>query len=44
MSHRVDEARHYALSLGVLSAFTIGAESRDEQDDLRRRTAAANVA
>jgi aryl-alcohol dehydrogenase-like predicted oxidoreductase len=43
MRDRQDEALKYALSLGVLSAFTIGAESRDEQDDLRRRIAAINV-
>lgn len=35
------EALRYALSLGVLDAFTIGAESRDEQEDLIRRIAAA---
>lgn len=38
---RVDDALRYALSLGVLDAFTIGAESRDEQQDLIRRIAAA---
>ena len=38
---RVDDALRYALSLGVLDAFTIGAESRDEQEDLIRRIAAA---
>ena len=38
---RVDDAIRYALSLGVLDAFTIGAESRGEQDDLVRRIAAA---
>src|SRR5438876_385142 len=37
MRARVDEALKYALSLGVLNAFTIGAESRSEQDDLARR-------
>jgi len=41
MSNRQDEALHYALSLGVLDAFTIGAESRAEQEDLIRRIAAA---
>src|ERR1700726_3638360 len=35
------EALRYALSLGVLDAFTIGAESRAEQEDLIRRVAAA---
>jgi hypothetical protein len=38
---RVNDALRYALSLGVLDAFTIGAESRDEQEDLIRRIAAA---
>jgi len=36
---RQDEAIKYALSLGVLDAFTIGAESKQEQDDLIRRIA-----
>ena len=34
---RADEALKYALSLDLLDAFTIGAESRSEQDDLVRR-------
>jgi 1-deoxyxylulose-5-phosphate synthase len=40
---RPDEALHYALSLssGLLDAFTIGAESKSEQQDLIRRIAAA---
>ena len=38
---RVNEALQYALGLGVLDAFTIGAESRNEQEDLIRRIAAA---
>jgi 1-deoxyxylulose-5-phosphate synthase len=38
---RVDDAIRYAMSLGVLDAFTIGAESRNEQEDLIRRVAAA---
>ena len=38
---RQDEAIKYALSLGSLDAFTIGAESKQEQDDLIRRIAAA---
>jgi aryl-alcohol dehydrogenase-like predicted oxidoreductase len=38
---RQDEALKYALSLGVLDAFTIGAESKAEQEDLIRRIAAA---
>ena len=38
---RQDEAIKYALSLGVLDAFTIGAESKTEQEDLVRRIAAA---
>jgi 1-deoxyxylulose-5-phosphate synthase len=38
---RVDDAIRYALSLGVLDAFTIGAESKSDQEDLIRRVAAA---
>jgi 1-deoxyxylulose-5-phosphate synthase len=40
---RPDEALHYALSLssGLLDAFTIGAESKSEQQDLIQRIAAA---
>jgi 1-deoxyxylulose-5-phosphate synthase len=38
---RQDEALHYALSLDLLDAFTIGAESKFEQEDLIRRIAAA---
>jgi aryl-alcohol dehydrogenase-like predicted oxidoreductase len=38
---RQDEALTYALSLGVLDAFTIGAESKAEQEDLIRRIGAA---
>jgi len=38
---RQDEALKYALGLGVLDAFTIGAESKSEQEDLIRRIAAA---
>jgi aryl-alcohol dehydrogenase-like predicted oxidoreductase len=41
MRSRQDEAIQYALSLGVLDAFTIGAESKSEQQDLIRRIAAA---
>lgn len=41
MRNRQDEALKYALSLGVLDAFTIGAESRSEQEDLIRRISAA---
>jgi 1-deoxyxylulose-5-phosphate synthase len=37
MRTRPDEALRYALSLGVLHAFTIGAESIAEQEDLIRR-------
>jgi 1-deoxyxylulose-5-phosphate synthase len=37
MRHRQDEALKYALSLGALDAFTIGAENKAEQDDLMRR-------
>jgi 1-deoxyxylulose-5-phosphate synthase len=38
---RVDDALRYALSLGLLDAFTIGAESKAEQEDLLRRIASA---
>ena len=38
---RVDDSLRYALSLGVLDAFTIGAESKREQEDLIQRIAAA---
>jgi aryl-alcohol dehydrogenase-like predicted oxidoreductase len=41
LSGRVDDALRYTLSLGVLDAFTIGAESKSEQEDLIRRIAAA---
>lgn len=41
LRNRQDEALKYALSLGVLDAFTIGAESKEEQQDLIRRIAAA---
>ena len=41
MRNRQDEALKYALGLGVLDAFTIGAESRGEQEDLIRRIASA---
>ena len=41
LSNRRDEALKFALSLGLLDAFTIGAESKAEQEDLVRRIAAA---
>src|SRR5579864_4535528 len=41
MRDRQDEALKFALGLGILDAFTIGAESRAEQQDLIRRIAAA---
>lgn len=41
LSNRQDEAIKYALSLGILDAFTIGAESKQQQEDLMRRIAAA---
>ncbi len=37
MRTRQDEALKFALSLGLLDAFTIGAESKAEQEDLIRR-------
>ena len=41
MRDRPSEAIRFALGSGVLDAFTIGAESRHEQDDLTHRIAAA---
>jgi len=41
LATRQDEAIKYALSLGLLDAFTIGAESKSQQEDLIRRIAAA---
>lgn len=41
MRTRQDEALKYALSLDVLDAFTVGAESKAEQEDLIRRIAMA---
>jgi len=41
MRTRQDEALKYALGLGMLDAFTIGAESISEQNDLVKRIAAA---
>jgi aryl-alcohol dehydrogenase-like predicted oxidoreductase len=41
LRNRQDEAIKYALLLGALDAFTIGAESKSEQEDLIRRIAAA---
>jgi aryl-alcohol dehydrogenase-like predicted oxidoreductase len=41
LRHRQSEAIHYALSLGLLDAFTIGAASKNEQMDLIGRIAAA---
>ena len=41
LRNRQDEALRYALSLNLLDAFTIGAESKAEQEDLIQRIAAA---
>jgi 1-deoxyxylulose-5-phosphate synthase len=41
LASRQDEAIKYALSLNILDAFTIGAESIQQQQDLIRRIAAA---
>ncbi len=41
MRDKPQEAIRYALSTGVLDAFTIGAESKSEQNDLTRRIASA---
>jgi aryl-alcohol dehydrogenase-like predicted oxidoreductase len=40
LRNRPDEALRYALGLGLLDAFTIGAENKAEQQDLIRRIAA----
>jgi predicted aldo/keto reductase-like oxidoreductase len=40
LRNRQDEALKFALSLGTLDAFTIGAESKTEQEDLIRRISA----
>jgi aryl-alcohol dehydrogenase-like predicted oxidoreductase len=42
MRNRQDEALKFALGLGLLDAFTIGAENKGEQEDLIRRI--SNVA
>src|SRR6201987_2060082 len=41
LRERQDEAIRYALGLGLLDAFTIGAENKAEQEDLIRRISAA---
>jgi 1-deoxyxylulose-5-phosphate synthase len=41
LRHRQDEALKFALGLGLLDAFTIGAENKAEQEDLIERIAAA---
>jgi len=41
LRNRQDEALKFALGLGLLDAFTIGAESIAEQNDLMKRIAAA---
>ncbi|HXL22078.1 MAG TPA: aldo/keto reductase [Candidatus Dormibacteraeota bacterium] len=41
LRNRQDDALKYALGLNLLDAFTIGAESKAEQEDLLRRIAAA---
>ena len=40
LRERQNEALRYALGLGLLDAFTIGAESISEQKDLTQRIAA----
>jgi aryl-alcohol dehydrogenase-like predicted oxidoreductase len=40
MRTRQNEALRYALSLGLLDAFTIGAENKSEQEDVIRRISA----
>lgn len=44
MRRRVDEALKFALAVGVLDAFTIGAENRSEQADLLKRIPAVAAA
>jgi 1-deoxyxylulose-5-phosphate synthase len=41
LKNRQDEALKFALSLGLLDSFTIGAETKAEQEDLIRRIGAA---
>jgi 1-deoxyxylulose-5-phosphate synthase len=41
LRHKQDDAIRYALGLGLLDAFTIGAESINEQSDLIKRISAA---
>ncbi len=41
LRNRQDEALRFALGLGILDAFTIGAESIAEQNDVTKRIAAA---
>jgi hypothetical protein len=41
LRNRPSEAIRYALGTGVLDAFTIGAESQKEQNNLIQRIAAA---
>lgn len=41
LRNKQDDCLKFALGLGVLDAFTIGAESKAEQEDLIRRIAAA---
>jgi len=41
LSNRQNEAIRYALGLGLLDAFTIGAESVPEQKDIMQRIAGA---
>jgi 1-deoxyxylulose-5-phosphate synthase len=41
LAKRQDEALKFALSLGILDAFTIGAESKAQQEDLVQRIARA---
>jgi aryl-alcohol dehydrogenase-like predicted oxidoreductase len=43
MRNRQQEALKFALGLGLLDAFTIGAESKAEQEDLIRRIGAVNA-
>ncbi len=43
LANRIDEALQFALSLDCVDCFTIGAESRDQMEDLVRRIPPASV-
>jgi len=43
LRNKVDESLQYALAHDVLDCFTIGAESREQMEDLVRKIPAASV-